>query len=274
MAAAAAPLLLPTPLPASTLSLGQLLADPLDPSSLSFTVSPAELPSSSTTHSKYRDVVSHDEQGRLLSSLSGQPLSSSSQNILVLQADNMTTRSLKDSRSAFDSLRSSRSARPFLLEAARRNQPLYYITALQSLSNASFSRAAISPSHSDSSISDIFPIDPTPTKLELPIHFRRDSTMSITSTDSSSDAVFGLVARKVLCHVGPREEPHSLEDIGLDWTYHGVDGDDELQLSIGLGGVLGVRELRSLAGMEWEEERVGSDVSYETEDEEDGLSGF
>jgi hypothetical protein len=155
-----------------------------------------------------------------------------------------------------------------MLEMARRQQPLYYVVGLQSLKNPTLARAVVNDRD------EIQPTDPT--KVELPVPSRRDSAMDVT--ESNTDGVFGLVVRKVKCHVGPRDEPHSVEDIDLQWSYHSIDDAEELQLSIGLGEALGQRELSSLAGLvdEYDFEEEGSDVSYFSDDDgsEEGLSGF
>lgn len=261
------PVLLPSPLPVDSFKLGQLLTDPLNPSSQSFISESHQTHASEpSVHSKYRAIVSHDDEGRLLSNLSGRPIHPARPNLLVLQADEMTLQSLNRPHAAFNALRKDSQAQSFMLEMARRNQPLYYVVGLQSLKNPTLARAAVNDQD------EIFPTD-KPTKVELS---RRDSAMDVT--ESKTDALFGLVVRKVKCFVGPRDEPHSLEDIDLQWSYHDIAGAEELQLSIGLGEALGQKDLRSLAGLVdqygFDEEEQGSEVSYFSDDDSEGLSGF
>ncbi|KAF2203999.1 hypothetical protein GQ43DRAFT_410366 [Delitschia confertaspora ATCC 74209] len=245
----ASPILLPTPLPSGSLQLNQLLTDPLNPfSSASFLhKSPSASKPATQSDPQYRSIISQDESGHLLSSIS----SSHRQNLLVLKADNMTLQTLEDPISTFNALRTDTSAQKFILDMAHKNQPLYYVVGLQSLQNPTRSKA----------------------RIQVPSS-RRDSKADI------SEGIFGVVVHKVKCLVGPPNEPHSLEDIPLQWSYHKLEQEEEdpleeLQLSIGLGEPLSARELREMAGIVSEEDDDESTKgTHKTEDSEDDGSGY
>jgi hypothetical protein len=73
---------------------------------------------------------------------------------------------------------------------------------------------------------------------------------------------------QVKCRIGGRDEPHGLDDIGFEWTYH---DEGEGQLAIGLGGVVGVEEVCGLKSTDGEEEMEWYGSDYE---DDDGIGGF
>ncbi|ORY16412.1 hypothetical protein BCR34DRAFT_450678, partial [Clohesyomyces aquaticus] len=230
--------LLPTPLASNTVTLGQLLSDPLDPSSESFiSTSIRQVLREPSIQSRYKDLVSHDDEGRLVSSLSGRPLSPSQENLLVIQADEMKYCSLKHPSASFDALSNDPAAQSWFRQM--QNRPLYYVVGVQQLKNPTFKRAVIREGSVAEASSD--------SKIRIPMHVRRDSAMDFDAP--TNDGVYGLEVRKVKCRVGSRTEPHSLDDIGLSWSYHMLDAEQDLQLSIGLGYALSAAELRGLAGI-------------------------
>ncbi|KAF2194818.1 hypothetical protein K469DRAFT_686772 [Zopfia rhizophila CBS 207.26] len=267
----AGPILLPTPLASNSLALGQLLSDPLNPYSTSFlSTATSQAIREPSVQSRYKDVVSHDDEGRLVSSLSGRPLPSSQENLLIIQADQMEYRSLKHPTRTFNTIRQDPDARSFLGSMGLRNQPLYYIVGLQQLKNPTFKRAVVNEGPAGASVTEATQgADP---KIRLPMHVRRDSAMDLDECGGGTDGIFGLEVRKVVCHVGRKDEPHSLGDIGLEWTYHELDSED-LQLSIGLGKALDAVELRTLAGIVSDDDF--SDASYVSDySDEEGQAGF
>lgn len=109
------------------------------------------------------------------------------------------------------------------------------------------------------------------------MHVRRvDSAFGLDHTrivdDKVDDNIFAVELMKVRCRVGPASEPHSVEDIEYEWSYHSLD--DDLQLSIGLGKVLEADELREMAGMASDEEFTDESWGSQDEDDEDGIGGF
>jgi len=235
--------LLSQPLPPNTLTLGQLLPNPLSPSSGPFfsasTIGAHDL-REPYIQAQYKDLVAFDEEGRLAASLSGRKVDPSRDDLLLLLADEMEYRSLRHPNSSFDAICRDPAALSWMRNMAAQNQTLYFIVGLQELKNATFKSAIIENGPLGVSVTEA-PVDSKPV---LPIHIRRDSSMDIS--DSSATGVFGLEVRKVQCRIGRAEEPHLLEDLDLSWNYH-KSTDDDLQLSIGLSKALQAEELRRLA---------------------------
>lgn len=258
-----APVLLPAPLASDSLALGQLLVDPLNPESTSFisqTASPAV--SEPQLQSRYQDVIHHDDQGRFVSSLSGFSRLPTEDNLLLMQADQMSYTSLRNPDAAFDALRRDTSAQSFLRKMSAENKPLYYVVGIQKLNNPTFKRAVVK----EGSVAEA-PSAGDP-KIHLP---RQDSATDLK--EKNKDAVFGIDVRKVSCRVGSADEPHNLEDIDYSWSYHKLGGPEELQLSIGLGKPLEANELRALAGIVSDDDFT--DQSYESDySDDEGQAGF
>lgn len=185
----------------------------------------------------------------------------------MVQAEQMSYTSLQRPSATFDELRRKTASQSFLRKAARHNQPLYFVTGIQKLKNPTFRKTVVK----EGSIAEA-PAAPD-TKLRLPIHARRDSALDLEE-QTSNDAVFGVELRKVRCRLGAPEEPHALEDIGYSWSYHKLDGRDDLQLAIGYGDVLRAPELRALAGIVSDEDFTDDSYDSDDYDDEAGLAGF
>lgn len=260
----AGPILLPAPLAANSVALGQLILDPLNPEYKCYNDSPPTSLDKPFIQPNYRNIVAHDDEGHLLTSL-GHHLHSPHQNILLVQADQMSYASLKQPAAAFDTLRRAASSQSFLRKMALHRRPLYYVTGIQKLKNPSFKRAVVK----EGNIAEL-PASPD-TKLRLPLHTRRDSALELE--EAATDAVFGVELRKVKCLVGLRSAPHDLDDIDYEWTYHMLDGEDDVQLAIGLGKALDAAELRALAGIVSFEDFTDDSCDSDSFDDE-GLAGF
>jgi hypothetical protein len=254
-------LILPTPLPASSFALGQLVVDPLTTGSDSFNA-PSELECKSPiASSQYKDLLSHDDQGRFISSVSRKSASKQGSTV-QLSAEKMSHTSLASPTAAFDALRRDTASHSFLRKMALQKQPLYYVTGVQRLTKPSFKQAAAKEGSTT---------DASGREFSLPSHVRRDPGNTEKRNDSD-EVVFAVELMKVRARLGAKDEPHTLEDIDYDWSYHSLDEPDS-QLSIGLGRELEARELRALAGIVSEEDFA--DEGYDThEDEEEGLAGF
>jgi hypothetical protein len=255
-------LILPTPLPASSFALGQLVVDPLATGSDSFNAPSEPECKSPVASSQYKDLLSHDDQGRFISSVSRK--SASKQDSTVqLSAEKMSHTSLASPTAAFDALRRDTASHSFLRKMALQKQPLYYVTGVQRLTKPSFKQAAAREAGSTT--------DASGREFSLPSHVRRDCG-NIEKRNNSDEVVFAVELMKVRARLGAKDEPHTLEDIDYDWSYHSLDEPDS-QLSIGLGRELEARELRALAGIVSEEDFA--DEGYDThEDEDEGLAGF
>ena len=64
-------------------------------------------------------------------------------------------------------------------------------------------------------------------------------------------------------------EPHSVDDVEFEWSYHALD--EDVQLAIGLGRALRADDVQTVSLDDGEEE---SEESWEDSGDEDGLGGF
>lgn len=252
-------LVLPTPLPSSSFALGQLLSDPLDLDSASFTPTTKPAWSKPTTQTRYEDIVSQDEEGRLISSLGKD--ASVYENAVFLNADEMSLATLANPFAAFEALRRDTETQSFLRKSALQHQPLYFVTGIQTLKNASYRRSSTKEGSAGAAGG----------QTRLPMHVRRDSAELESEEEDTKDTVFAVELMKVTCHAGPKDEPHSLEDIDYAWSYHALD-EPHMQLSVGLGKIVQAKELRALAGIAIDENIEQGHYDHYFDDE--GLAGF
>jgi hypothetical protein len=277
-------LVLPAPLPSTALTVGQLITDPLANKSASLAPSRAP-PSEQTTQSNYQATITYDDNGRFTSTNSpSNPPSSSHPNLLNLTASKMTHTTLSSPTAFFNQLRRDTATRTFLRNMTQHQTPVYFVTSLQTVHAPVFRRA---PGTQD--CTEVAPDSP---------HFRLSvrrvdsaSDMHASSTgqqnadgdDANNECVLAVELRKVKCCVGASSEPHALEDVEFEWSYHGLEDvndedeneDDDGQLAIGLGKPLEVDEFRTLAGMpvSRHEDIVADDEASEASDDE-GIGGF
>jgi len=260
-------LILPVPLSSSSLAVAQLITDPTHAETISFSSPSKPECQQPSIQSKYQSIITQDQHGRFVSSTS-RP-SSTHDNQITLQAEQSSHTSLAQPRTAFNTLRDNAAAQSFLRKSALQRQPLYYVTGIQTLKNPSFQRVG----------SEHARIAEAPaSQIRLPMHVRRvDSAFGLDNTrnadDKSDESIFAVELLKVRCRVGAASEPHSVEDIDYEWSYHPLE-DGHLQLSIGLGKALSATELRALAGMADEEDFTDKSWDSQSEDEDDGIGGF
>lgn len=252
-------LVLPTPFPSSSFALGQLLSDPLSSESVSFIPTTKPVYSNTKTHPDYEDIIAQDEEGRFISSLGKD--ASSYENTISLNADEMSLATLADPSATFETLRRDTETQNFLRRTALQQQPLYFVTGVQRLKNASYRR-----SFGREGSTEAFG-----RQIRLPMHVRRDSAELETEEEDAKNSVFAVELMKVACRAGARDEPHAIEDIDYAWTYHSLDEPD-MQLSIGLGKVLEAKEFRALAGIVIEEDLDKGHYDHYFDGE--GLGGF
>lgn len=252
-------LVLPTPFPSSSFALGQLLNDPLSPECISLKPTTRPAHNKPTTQPHYEDIIAQDEEGHFVSSLGRD--ASLYDNTMSLTADEMSLVTLADPPAAFEALRRDTETQSFLRRSALQHQPLYFVTGIQKLRNASYRR---SPAKEGSA-------EATGRQIWLPMHVRRDSAELESEEEDAKESVFAVELMKVACRAGAKDEPHSLEDIDYAWTYHTLDEPD-MQLSIGLGKALQAKELRALAGIVIEEDLEKAHYDHYFDDE--GLAGF
>jgi hypothetical protein len=121
--------------------------------------------------------------------------------------------SLSNSKSSFDLLRSNTSAQTSFRNAAEEGVPLYFVTSIQS-------SPTISP-ESEKSSNDA-------------VRVRRvDSASSLLPSNTKNNTtIAALQLFRVKCVMSTPSEPHSVEDLGYEWSYHVLG--EEVQLCVGL----------------------------------------
>ncbi|KAF1935619.1 hypothetical protein EJ02DRAFT_516334 [Clathrospora elynae] len=277
-------LVLPTPLSSASISLGQLITDPLyaDSASLKPFTRPAY--KESAIQSKFEDTVTHDEYGRFTSTrfvsrLSGQA-HYSHENLLLLNAEHMSHTTIDKPSAVFNNLRRHSTTRLFLREMARQKKPVYFVTGLQTLKNPRFKRAVVEHGLITESQTPTFRLPvrrvDSASSFTLPTlsSFAKSGTTSnINQASEAEESVLAVELLKVKCRVGANSEPHCISDLEYAWSYYALDEDEDLQLSIGLGRALKSCEMRALQGLESEEYEEGS-WSSSYEESEDGIGGF
>jgi hypothetical protein len=258
-------LVLPAPLPSSSITLGQLLTDPIYAES-AYVKPPAPLAYHiSATQSKYQDTITHDEYGRFtstrfISKLAGQA-HYSHENLLLLDAEHMSHNTIDRPSAVFNKLHKDNLTRSFFRKMAQDNRTVYFVTGVQTLKNASFKPAIVEHG---------LITEATKSAFRPPVR-RVDSATSVT-TEETNDSVLAVQLLKVKCRVGASSEPHCISDLDYEWSYHSLDDDDDLQLSVGLGKALQQDELKAIAGIE--EGSEGSWLSSDYSGSDDGIGGF
>jgi hypothetical protein len=264
-------LVLPAPLPSTSITLGQLITDPVYADSASLRLSQPPTRTTSNVQPKYQDTITHDEYGRFtstcfISKLAGQA-HYSHENLLLLDAEEMSHTTIDRPASAFNELRRDSTTRTFLRKMAQDNRSIYFVTGLQTLKNPSFKPAVVEHG---------VLTEATTPSARMPVR-RVDSASYMTSSDPNDtaieDSVLAVQLLKVKCRVGASSEPHCVSDLDYQWSYHTLD-EDGLQFSIGLGKALQQDELMALAGMA--DVEGGSEKSWSStySESEDGIGGF
>jgi hypothetical protein len=121
-------LVLPAPLPSTSITLGQLITDPVYADSASLRLSQPPTHTTSNVQPKYQDTITHDEYGRFtstcfISKLAGQA-HYSHENLLLLDAEEMSHTTIDRPASAFNELRRDSTTRTFLRKMAQDNTVL------------------------------------------------------------------------------------------------------------------------------------------------------
>ncbi|KAF2845692.1 hypothetical protein T440DRAFT_260069 [Plenodomus tracheiphilus IPT5] len=201
---------LPIPLPAATLTLGQLISGPLDTDSASL----KSTQSFSSKESKHKDA----KERTILQTTIDNPLH------------------------VFDTLRQDSTTRSFLRKLAYQNNPVYFVTGLQTLNTPTSKPTAENAT-------------PTAPEYRLPVR-RVDSASNLDITSNSPDnherksteSIVAVELRQVKCRIGAPSEPHCIADVCYDWSYYKLD-DEDMQLSVGLGKVVRTEDISTIEGM-------------------------
>lgn len=255
--------LLPKPLPSDEVTVGQLLTHPLHPERDGFY--------SQTAHEvvddlndyhiqiRYKDLFSVDSEGRFMTNYGAkfdlgriyrQP------NLLTVTAEQMIQRTSQNPRRAFEAVCGDPEAREWIQEKVKGDGPLYMVVGLTELKNATFKRAKLRDAGASSRLSEL----PIEKGAKVPRAVRRDSTLGL-GTEAQLSGVFGMDVRRIKAKISKPEEPHSLEDIGLNWAYFDIPGaENKEQLMIGLGDPLKANELRLMLDLSEEDVKTNLDA--------------
>ncbi|KAF1935853.1 hypothetical protein EJ02DRAFT_111906 [Clathrospora elynae] len=241
--------LLPKPLPADALVVGQLLTDPLHPERDSFypDKAHAEVDDLNDFHIqfRYKDLFSVDAEGRFMTNYGArfdlgrmyrQP------NLLTVQAEQMIQRTSQRPSKAFQAVCNDPEARTWMVEQIKAGQPLYIVLGVTELKNATFKRAKLHDAGASNRINET-PLEKD-AKVPKPLRGRSESTLGGLGIEPSISGVFGMDIRRVTARVTTPEEPHELGDLGYRWYYYDVPGSNKEQLIVGLGEQLKANDLR------------------------------
>jgi hypothetical protein len=214
-------MLLPFPISAHSLQLGLLLANPLEPDHNSILSEATPSGTTERTRHPYEaafhwdDFHYHDHHRRFVLSINAstnEQTASDEHVIYKVRADHKSSITLESPNDAFNAIREDTAVQSFLRAAARQNVPLYYITGLETLGNATFMTNNLSISlKSQHRVSSVHPMF------------------------AHNDIVISMEVRKVRCFIDARAVPHSVGDIEYSFSYHDLgDGQRDERLSVGL----------------------------------------
>ncbi|KAH3943900.1 hypothetical protein HBI56_044740 [Parastagonospora nodorum] len=229
---------LPTPLPSDSIGPGYIVTVPFNDIAPSFSLRPQHQPE---VHIKEQSIITQNAHDGLGTT----KFISQRKDSVTLNDEDSTQISLIHPQASFNDLRNDPKTHASLRTAAVQHPSLFYVTSVRVVSPLTEASAgAIRP----------------------PTH--------VTSSTPTSGKVVGVELSKVKCRVGAADEPHALDDLEYDWSYHALE--DGVQLSIGLGKAVTEDEIRGCDGGEKEDEVDWMDEGwdYDEDDDESGLGGF
>ncbi|KAL5117379.1 hypothetical protein ACEQ8H_004695 [Pleosporales sp. CAS-2024a] len=251
--------LLPKPLPAHLLSIGQLLTHPLHPERDCFYSHAAheevdEL-NDYRIQLRYKDVFSVDSEGRFITNYGAkfdlgrvfrQP------NLLTVRAEQMIQRTSQSKSQAFQAVCNDPEARTWISEQVRAGKPLYVVLGITELKNASFKRAKLHDAGASNRLNEM-PLDGD-AKVPRSLRGRADASLGRIGTEPTVSAVFGMDVRHIEARITTPAEPHTLEDLNYRWYYYDMPGSStKEQLMVGLGQQLKANELRLMLDLSEED---------------------
>ena len=258
--------LLPKPIPASAVAVGQLLTDPLHPERDSFYPDKAhdEVDDLNDFHIqlRYKDLYSLDNEGRFMTNYGAkfdlgriyrQP------NLLTVKAEQMVQCTTQSPTKAFEAVCSDADARTWMAEQIQAGKPLYIVLGLTELKNATFKRAKLRNAGASNRLNEL----PLEKDAKVPRSLRGKSEASLggIGTEPLISGVFGMDVRRIVARLTTPVEPHRLEDIGYRWYYYDVPGTtNNEQLAVGLGKPLKANELRLMLDLSKEDVQDNRDA--------------
>ncbi|KAF2703034.1 hypothetical protein K504DRAFT_508441 [Pleomassaria siparia CBS 279.74] len=255
--------LLPKPLSANDVVVGQLLAHPLHPEKDGFysEISHEEVDDLNDYNIKlrYKDIFSVDQEGRFMANYGAkfdlgriyrQP------NLLSVTSEQMIQRSSQSPTATFEAVCNDPEARQWIYNLARENKDMYIVVGVTELKNATFKRAKLQDAGASKRLNEL----PIESGAKVPRAVRRNSTLGIGSERYVS-GVFGMDVRRVVARITVPAEPHNLADIGYRWGYYDIpDSKNKEQLIVGLGESLKANELRLMLDLSKEDVQTNLDA--------------
>ncbi|KAF2685100.1 hypothetical protein K458DRAFT_254951, partial [Lentithecium fluviatile CBS 122367] len=258
--------LLPKPLPANDVIVGQLLTHPLHPERDGFHSEAAhdEVDALNDYHIqlRYKDVFSVDSEGRFMTNYGAkfdlgrifrQP------NLLTVTAEQMIQRNSMDPSRAFEAVCDDPEARQWIYQRAEAHEAFFMVVGVTELHQAAFKRAKLHDAGASKRLNET----PLEKGAKVPRSIaRRNSTLGgIAHGEPHVSGVFGMDVRRCMARITTPAEPHSLSDIGYHWVYYDVPGSEHKeQLMVGLGEPLKANELRLMLDLSEEDVQTNLDV--------------
>ncbi|KAF2652056.1 hypothetical protein K491DRAFT_71241 [Lophiostoma macrostomum CBS 122681] len=255
--------LLPKPLPADEVTVGQLLIHPLHPEKDGFLsqAASAEIDDLNDYHIqlRYKDLFSVDQEGRFMTNYGAkfdlgrvyrQP------NLLTVFAEQMIQRDSQHPIRAFQAVLEDPQAREWITRIVQAGKEIYIVMGVTELKNAVFKRAKLQDAGASNRLNEL----PIEKGAKVPKAVRRDSTLGL-GTETKVSGVFGMDVRKVTARITRPEVPHDLADIDYRWYYYDIPGSTtKEQLMVGLGQPLKANELRLMLDLSEEDVKTNLDA--------------
>ncbi|KAF1954056.1 hypothetical protein CC80DRAFT_127437 [Byssothecium circinans] len=257
--------LLPKPLSANDVVVGQLLSHPLHPERNCFYSDLAhdEVDALNDTHiqTRYKDLFSVDSEGRFMRNYGAkfdlgkvyrQP------NLIRVKAEQIIQRISQHPVQAFQAVCNDPEAQKWIYELAKENQPFYMVVGITELHKAVFTRAKLQDAGASTRLSET----PIERNARVPRAVaRRNSVLGGIGSEPHVSGVFGMDIRRCVARVTIPQEPHHLEDIGYRWYYYDVPGSTtKEQLMVGMGEPIKADELRLMLDLTEEDVQTNLDA--------------
>ncbi|KAH7135119.1 hypothetical protein B0J11DRAFT_153241 [Dendryphion nanum] len=255
--------LLPKPLPANEVTVGQLLVHPLHPERDGFysQQAHAEIDDLNDYHIqlRYKDLFSVDTEGRFMTNYGAkfdlgriyrQP------NLLTVSAEQMVQRTSQHPSRALKAVLEDPDAREWIAKLAKEGNDFYIVVGVTELKNAVFKRAKLHDAGASNRLHEL----PIEKGAKVPRAVRRDSTLGL-GTEAHLSGVFGMDVRRIISRISRPDEPHNLSDIGYRWYYYDIpNSTSKEQLIVGMGDALKANELRLMLDLNDEEVQTNLDA--------------
>ncbi|KAF2196423.1 hypothetical protein GQ43DRAFT_452361 [Delitschia confertaspora ATCC 74209] len=253
--------LLPKPLSADEVTVGQLLVHPLHPEQDGFysTTAHEEIDALNDYHIqlRYRDLFSVDTQGRFMANYGAkfdlgriyrQP------NLITVNAEQMIQRVSQSPQRAFEAVCGDPEAREWIYQLAQEEKEFYIVVGVTELKNAVFRRARLQDAGASNRLAE------TPLEKGAKVPRAVRSNPRLGQSENYVSGVFGMDVRRVSTRITRPEEPHDLRDIGFLWSYFDVPGKPREQLMVGLGEPLKANDLRLMWDLSEEDVQTNLDA--------------